>query len=180
MIYLVTSLAVLALLHFAYESIVAPSLRLEIRYKLFALRDQARRLKMTAKDEFEDRHFDDLQHSINVLIRMMDHLDIGLIFRMKKAVNADPELSKRLEAKSKALDDCRVPEAQSIRKESVRLSVAALTVNSAIWFVYLIPVLIAIVCYSEVTKLLRSMLSISEPDVSKLALKRSTSTAAFS
>lgn len=171
MIYALAILAALAMLHLAYESIIAPSLRLSLKYKLFALRDRARRLKMQAGEAFSDRHFDDLQRSLNLLIGFVDSLDIGLILHMKREVDRDPELSKRLEARSRALDGCTLPEAQAIRKESVRLSLITLTINSAAWVIYLVPVIVALICYSEVTKLLRSLLALAEPDVTKIAAR---------
>ena len=58
-------LLALAVFHFVYESILAPSLRLSLRFRLFALRDEARQLKIECVDSLNDAHCVFLQASIN-------------------------------------------------------------------------------------------------------------------
>ncbi len=45
MIYAISILFWLAILHFIYEGIILPSIRLNLRYKLFVLRDELRSLR---------------------------------------------------------------------------------------------------------------------------------------
>jgi hypothetical protein len=68
MITAILYLIALAALHFVYESILAPSFRLSLRFKLFVLRDEVRQLKIDCASSLNDRHFDFLQDSINNLI----------------------------------------------------------------------------------------------------------------
>jgi hypothetical protein len=46
----------LALAHFIYESILAPSWRLSLRFRLFSLRDEVRALEADCRDGLDDEH----------------------------------------------------------------------------------------------------------------------------
>ena len=74
------------MMHFIYESIILPSIRLSLRFKLFALRDQLRRMVMqgTASDEV----FRIQQSSINNAINMLSWADQAMISRACHALCA--------------------------------------------------------------------------------------------
>jgi hypothetical protein len=74
---LLSVMMLLTLAHFIYESIVAPSLRLKIRYDLFALRDELRFLKIKRGSSLDDKHYVYLQDSINTMISHLARYDIA-------------------------------------------------------------------------------------------------------
>jgi len=47
-------LAGLAVYHFVYEGILAPSFRLKLRFELFELRDELRKLKISHAEDLRD------------------------------------------------------------------------------------------------------------------------------
>ena len=169
MIYIIASVLLLAVFHFVYESIIAPSMRLELKHRLFALRDRLRRLKLAARDDLDDRHFHYLQDSINGLIRALDHLDLALLHRLRSARLHDATLTSRVDSRSRILDECRIPEAVEIRGKTFRIAIEALAVNSGAWIVYLVPLLVAAAGYAEVKRLIGSVISMPPPDLLRLA-----------
>ncbi|MGH8330614.1 MAG: hypothetical protein ACRER3_22985, partial [Pseudomonas fluorescens] len=65
MTYAVLSFMFLAFVHFVFESILAPSFRLKLRFEIFALRDELRLLKIECESSLHDKHFEYLQSSLN-------------------------------------------------------------------------------------------------------------------
>src|SRR5687767_577256 len=100
MAYLLAVLVLLSIIHFVYESIIAPSLRLSLRYKLFALRDEIRELKMAYGNLFADRHFHYMQDSLNALLSVLDRFDLAALIAVGRELKQDPELRKRVEMRT--------------------------------------------------------------------------------
>jgi hypothetical protein len=105
--YLFVVLIVFALYHFVYESILAPSERLKLRFELFELRDRLRALKVDHSDYLEDRHFHYLQDSLNSLICLLGRFDLATLSRIELEFQLDPELRRRSEMRTAILDDCQ-------------------------------------------------------------------------
>jgi hypothetical protein len=169
MSYLILVLVSLATIHFVYESIIAPSLRLSIRYDLFALRDQLRSLKIEHADQLDDKHFHYLQDSINSIILALPRIDAMTIAHVKNAIEKDAALKERLIARQKILDDCTIPELRGIRKKSIELSVVALGVNSGMWAIYVIPAMAVGGIYKSIERRIKALISLSEIDLQKIA-----------
>lgn len=130
MIILLEMMFFMTLAHYVYESVLAPSWRLSLRFRLFRLRDEVRALKAERRDLLDDRHYAYLQDSINTMIAMLHRYDIAAIAAAEFRYRSDPEFRMRIEARATILDDCEIPQAQSIRRRSVDLIVRAIAVNS--------------------------------------------------
>ncbi len=159
----------LAILHFWYEAIYAPSKRLEIRFKLFELRDEARMLKIKYGKELDDKHFQYLQESLNGLIRHLYNIDLVLLVALSIKVHEDKEFKKRMEANAKALEGCNVPEAREIIKRGAKLVERAVNINSGGWIFYVVPIAIAFACYRMTAKLIRFICAMPEHELDKIA-----------
>lgn len=161
MSYLIATLAVVALLSFVYESILAPSLRLTMRFELFALRDDLRRLKIVGG--VSDRHFQYLQDSINTLISVLHRFDLAAITGIERELQRNVMLRQYVAARSRVLEDCRSPAAAEIYRRTLRIAVRALLVNSGAWVIYVGPVVAA---FSSVSKLKASFKATLDVSVS--------------
>jgi hypothetical protein len=162
-------LIALAALHFVYESILAPSFRLSLRFKLFVLRDEVRQLKIDCAGSLSDKHFDFLQDSINNLISNLNRFDmatfVGVEFESKK----DPSFLKAAEERSRMLDDCTIPRAREIRKQSLKIISAAIFINSGASFLLIFaPIIIAVLGYAEVKQRIRIFAFISDQDLKRI------------
>lgn len=165
MAYLLIVLAAFAILHFTYESIIAPSLRLRLRYRLFALRDQIRNLKIGCGDALADRYFHYLQDSINGMISVLYQFDIAALVHVHRELKTNPDLRKRAEIRANILDDCPIPEARAIRYESCKIAAYAIAVNNGVWALFIAPFAAAHLGASAVKKLIRQTISLSESDI---------------
>jgi hypothetical protein len=178
--YALTALIVMAFYHFIYESIIAPSARLKLRFKLLALRDQLRSLKIASAHEFEDRHFSHLQDSFNRLIALLSRFDLATVHRVESEIERNPELKARAASRAAILDDCKVAEAQQIRVASLEIATQALAINSGGgWLVYGVPFLLLLFAhlavylglsswFSVLARRVKSVISIPEADIEKV------------
>ena len=169
MSYVLLTMLFLVVYHFVFESIVAPSWRLSIRYRLFALRDELRMLKIEHGDKLDNKHFHHLQDSINSIIYLLPKIEVTMVAHIKQSIDRDVELKKRLEARQKILDDCAFPLMVDIRQRSINLTIEALAANSAGWWIYFVPFLWLAGVYKSIERRIRSLVSLSNPDMKKIA-----------
>ena len=174
--YFLVTLLVIVLFHFVYESLLAPSLRLRLRFDLFVLRDRVRNLKIDNPKEFQDKHFHHLQDSINTLIALLARFDIATLSRIEAEMKSDPALKRRADERSRILDDCQLEEARKIRHQTLRLASVALALNSGGWFVYIVPTLAIVAVWfglsgyvSSFQGRIKTVIAIPETDINRFA-----------
>lgn len=165
---LVAVILLLALAHFIYESILAPSFRLEIRYQAFALRDDLRLLKMELGDALDDKHYEYLQDSINTIISNLARFDAVTLGLSERVYNRDPEFRKRVDERARFLEDCAIPEVGTLRRRNIALAEKAILVNSGMLVAPLVPFVLMGVGFSAVKQRIRKLASLSEPDFHKV------------
>lgn len=169
MSFILIAMVLLAICHFIYEGIIAPSLRLKLRFKLFALRDELRSLKVDHKHQLREKHFEYLQDSINSSIAMLPRFDIWTMITIIRKLESDKELGAKAQERRKILDDCNIPDITRIREKSVGAAMEALLVNSGMWLFLLVPVIVIFVLYKTVTNKIKSIVVLPKPDLEKIA-----------
>lgn len=172
MITLLEIMFFLALIHFIYESTLAPSWRLRLRFRLFALRDEVRTLKGACRDPLEDRHYAYLLESINTMIAMLHRYDIAAIVAAEFRYHRDTEFRIHVDTRATILDDCNLPQAQNIRRSSVDLVARAIAVNSGVACAPLYPVALMGVGLSTLQKHLRKFTALSRRELESVAPER--------
>ncbi len=176
--YFIFGVIAFAIWHWWYEAILAPSLRLDFRFRLFKLRDEARELKMHLGNKLDDRHFHYLQDSINNAIRLLPRMDIAMLVTVARRMEHDADLRARIAARSKILDDCKFPEAADIRKRANEVLGFVLSTNGGGWIPYLVPIALAVACYKRTEAIVKSITALSEADLQSIASSSSPSAAA--
>jgi hypothetical protein len=172
MIVLLELVLFLALAHFIYESILAPSWRLSLRYRLFALRDEVRALKVDCGDLFDNEHFAYLQDSINTMIAMLHRYGVAAIVAAELRYRRDPDFRRRVEARAAILEQCNLPQAQSIRRRSVQLLGRAIAVNCGMLCAPLFPFVLMGIGVSTLRKHLRKFSALSRRELESVAPER--------
>jgi hypothetical protein len=177
MITAILILIALAALHFVYESILAPSFRLSLRFKLFILRDEVRQLKIDCASSLGDKHFNYLQDSINNLISNLNRFDMATFIGVEFESKRDRSFLKSAEERSRMLDDCNIPRARQIRSQSLKIASAAIFINSgALFLLIFAPVIVAFLGYAEVKKRIKIFAFISDQDLKRIPPSESAAT----
>src|SRR5688572_28045975 len=99
MSYLIVTLFLLAIFQWVYESILAPSFRLDLRLRLFALRDELSDLKASSGRPPGDEQSFALLDSMNNLIAGLERFDIAMLAAVEREVRRSPELLARAEVR---------------------------------------------------------------------------------
>ncbi|WP_217705741.1 hypothetical protein [Peristeroidobacter soli] len=169
-------LAAGAILHFVYESIVAPSLRLELRLALIRLEDEVRLLRIQtsagAGEQFDrvERQLCELQDSIHSLACILFKFDLVTIYTLSKEIDRDAGLKRRVEARARILDDCVVPRGRALRSEQIRIATKALAVNSGPMLLWLVVPVSLFVGYHAVFNKIKNSLTVPAHDLKRLML----------
>lgn len=158
---------VYALLHFVFESIVAPSVRFNLRLDLFALRDAARRLRIK-NPQIGDEAFSAVQEGINGAIKYLYEVDLPILLLCDAAVKRDPELKERVEKRKATVLAAGSPELVDIIRQLRGKVETAAAINNGGWLFYIIPVAVAVFTLKRVCKPIFSILYLSNYELEKI------------
>ncbi len=150
-------LLVLGLFHFIYESILLPSFRLELRYKLFELRDEIRNIKSEESSNVSDKVFYLLEDTANTVINRLPFFNISTRIDAFKEYEGNKSFQRKVENRRKALEECKDDRVNKINKELIDIATVAFIINSGGWSYILIPILLLLLVFAFVTKSIKSI-----------------------
>ncbi|MFO0940062.1 MAG: hypothetical protein U0930_04780 [Pirellulales bacterium] len=168
--WVLVGLILAAMWHFLYDGIIAPSIRLHMRYSVFALRDELRR-EMTV-DNSESLLI--LQSAMNISLRVMSEFSISDAFMLKRYLAENPEVRDEVLRRSKVVESCTNQKVQDISKRLNRVLRAAFVVNTGGWAIYIVPLIVALALFRKIKSITISMLNLPEVP-SQIGLKHSSS-----
>ncbi len=143
MAYLLFVLIMLSIMYYVYESIILPSIRLRIRYKIFELRDKLRLLKIEKANELDDLTFKYCQESLNMLLAFLHRYDLSSFVEAERFLRRNPTLYKRVLKRREVLENCKLEEFQQIRNEYLMTAIWASAANSFFLIMTIAPIALA-------------------------------------
>ena len=149
-------LIALAVWHYVYENIVAPSVRMLLRNRVFMLRDKLRKIKMT-DSRLTDEVFTVLEESLNKSITYLHALKISRFVDFQTAFEHAKALRARIEKRREIVTSCAVPEVLEIDEDLATSLHVALGINSGGWMIWIIPILLAVGFWKRVGATLRKL-----------------------
>lgn len=158
----VIAFVILGFIHFLYDGIILPSIRLRLRFGLFRLRDDLRALKLSKGEELPDEVFHYIQDSINNAINMLPRVDVVTAFRLTRLLDQDKEFARLLEERKALIENCSVEEAKQIHTKVRDVIPQALVVNNLMLLMYLVPIFILAVLGRHAWNALKD--SVSAPE----------------
>lgn len=166
MTYLVLVLWVGAVYHYFTEAILAPSLRALLRFELFRMRDRLRSLRADGQLDLES--FDDVHAFLNTAIRLVPAISVSAMAESQRAIESDPALRNRIELRLARLESLANPEARELARSACRTVYRSLLVNSAGWFVWLVPIAFVVFSFQRAYDLIKRLLTIPESDIPRI------------
>ena len=139
--------------HFIYESILLPSMRLDLRYRLFRYRDQLVKLKVVHGDKLSDDVFNSLFYSINSSINRLPFLSLSLFIEARREFETNNQLRQKVDRKIQLINLCEINETKKILKKTSQLAFYAFSLNLGSWVVYVVPILLVVYFIKQVFKL---------------------------
>src|SRR5262245_58185753 len=109
-------LFIVALVHFIIESIVVPSMRMNLRYKFFEIRDRLRNAKHTYGVALDSDAYHLLEGLLNNGLKHLSSINLSVVVAASRSVNADEKLRQELQNRIDALNRCQIDEIKDIQR----------------------------------------------------------------
>lgn len=167
----IVGMILIALFHFIYDGILLPSIHLDLRFRLFALRDELRDLKMQYRDSIDDEVYQIIQSSINNAVNILPQINVSMLIKTQKLVEIDKNLKEKIRKNDRKIEECAVKECKVIRQKSLRCLTYAFFANGGAWFLYLIPIFYTLFVVKKLTLTMKELIVIPENDINKKLLK---------
>lgn len=158
--WLLLFLVAMAFYHFIYEGIIAPSVRLNLRFKLFRLRDRLRELCENDRELLTTYVYSIAEESINSAIKALPRFNFGMLVKAERSIQQDENLREEMLRRVAAIDGSDCEEVKHIMNDTNSTLMAAFLVNVAGWVPYLIPVVIFSIVYGRISKMIRDLLTL--------------------
>ena len=145
---LIVVLAMVALGHFLYEGIVAPTLRTKLKHEMFQLRDELRSVHLERDDGCPQEAFNIAHNGINQYVHRLHWVTISFVteFNRMNSSSKKAEVDRR----RRVVETCEVKELSDIVARGNKVVERALFVNSGAVFAYctvlLVPLAILFMC----------------------------------
>lgn len=149
-------LFILAIYHLVMDSIIFPSCRFEIRYKLFALRDRLREMKLVDESKIDDQTFSFVDGSLSTALQMLPYINLTFLFALKNHVEKNSQLKKEIEGRATMIASCEVKEVKEITKKRDKLVLLGLVANIGGWLIYILPIILLTIVLAELRSILLS------------------------
>lgn len=165
-------LAALAVAHFVYDGIVRPTLMLNVRHELFSLRDQLRDPEVARAASCPPAAFEVVHSGINNLIGRLDLLTLSLPLQVKAALDADPAIRERAEARAQTVDQSECQPLKAIRDKAISRIEGAVLINAGGWFLYFVPLLALWFLLKQLAAPVRVWLTLQDKDAKRVIRQR--------
>lgn len=123
--------AILSLAALVYQLAILPGIRLSLRYRTFALRDQLRALVINGTVKEKSAAFQLLHQNLNLMCVSLSRYDLARVWRA--IATLDEESREKAEARL-AVMEAAPAEIKEIYRESLHVFMMALTFNSLFFF----------------------------------------------
>lgn len=153
----------LAVWHFIYEGIIAPSLRMVLRHKMFRLRDDVRRLRADYPDQVSEEVFSLMQSLINNAITLVHQINFIVLLRFKK----DEVIDHRIDDRNRLIAECPKDEIREIREKAATYLAIAFGINHGGWVIYLVPILIILICSRTIWRWITAASILPDEEIDK-------------
>lgn len=161
-------LLAMAVAHFVYEEILAPSFRQRLRFHLFQQRDRLRALRISLGDALKPEAFGLLQDSANTAIRLLPSIDITTVIEVNSAFSHDRGLRERVAKRVAILKGCKVPEIQEINRELAISLAWAIAVNNGLLLAIIVPAVIGVVYWRRWLSFIGKILAVPGGEVDRI------------
>jgi len=160
-------LVALSLFSYIYDGIILPSIRMNLRFELFKLRDEVRTVSLEHKKEI-DREVHLLQDNINIAVNLLHQLNVDFLFKAQRVFEENRSLQKKVSERVTLIEECSVEDIRRIKKRVTKVVRYAFFANSGSLFLFLLPAIITFALMSQLKYLIKEIVSTPEHEMIKI------------
>lgn len=159
---------VLAIWHYVYDGIIAPSIRQHLRNQLFALRDELREIRESDLSKDDQAAFWFVHNGINNFLNRLPGLTIDRSRKIQSAVERDKERERIFAEHLGKVLNAENPVIRSVFERTNQVLRRAMMTNSGGWFVYLVPIGICFALMGTLSRIAKHLLLAPTASIDKL------------
>lgn len=137
---LIIVFVVMAIFHFIYESVILPSLLLNLKYKFEKLKDELIMMVIEDKDKVSPSDFNYVMFNLDANSNNLKNINFLNMFKVSKFVKANPNYKDENDLMT--IDDVENKDVKALHSKSIKLCVKAVLYNSGMLIIYLFPILV--------------------------------------
>ncbi len=156
----------LAAFHLIYETILLPSFRHALRFRLFSIRDRLRMLKFEHGHQLDAEVFGYVDESVTWQMNSQHRMTLSLLIDLPKITE---EFRKDVDERLALMSRCQLPEFVQIRKDASETLMIAFVANFGAWFIYIVPIAFLVAFFGMIKEAMKKLLVMPERDLNKVA-----------
>ncbi|EPO6299152.1 TPA: hypothetical protein PPG46_004503 [Escherichia coli] len=134
----------MAAVHFIYERILLPSVRLHYRNKLFELKDIVRNQIISNKSKDDVQAAELVHEALNNAINRLHLMTLPNRVRAQRRLSANPEIQARIKREVELFQKCDNGKLIATIRESAKILDKVLLFNSLMLIIYSLPIMLTI------------------------------------
>jgi hypothetical protein len=176
MSYLILAMMLMALWHWVYESLVAPSLRQSLRLELWWLHQELLDLVAAEADASRHEPLQMLGESVCVLDLLLEKFDAVTVASVAVELRRDPALRARAEARGRILDGSASAVVRRVRQRTLDVAARAVVINSGGWCIFIVPFALVHVGMRRLGRVIAASVSLSNGELRRIMMTGSVAT----
>lgn len=162
--YLILVLIGIAMYHFVYEGVIAPSIRVSLRNRLFVIRDELRSINIAGIKKCDEQAFWVVHEGINSYINRLPYLTLRGRAAAMTAYREDSELRSRVEKRVELLTACEDKRITDLLARASAVVEEAFIVNMGGTFIYIVPLAVLAMSLDGLRNLAKKLVLTPERD----------------
>lgn len=153
--------------HFVYENIIAPSIRLHLRNRLFVLRDELRQARVDGIKTEDEKAFWFVHNGINNFLNRLPSITLERTMALSEECNKNESFKRELDEHINAVVNSNDFRIRNAFEKANSVIEASIITNMGGWFIYIIPVAIAISVMEKLSRLTAELIVTPAKDVER-------------
>lgn len=153
--------------HFVYEGIIAPSIRLHLRNRLFVLRDELRLAHIDGISQIDEKAFWFVHNGINNFLNRLPSLTLERARALAYEYEKNTKLRHILEEHVNAVKRSNNQRILEVFQKTNSVIELAIITNMGGWFIYIVPIALVLSAMNKLSRLASELVVAPSKDVER-------------
>jgi hypothetical protein len=130
-----------AIVHYVYQSILAPSMRLDVEARLRKLHGELDLAERAQAEDVSRRCFSVLRQSHKRLLEALDRISVVALLEVDRELRGNQPVREQVEARSASFERCEIPAVRALRPRTLRIALQAVAINNGGLILSILPLM---------------------------------------